>query len=93
MTGPINQGGYCIGARTGRSTEWYAKKFSLPNDFLGVMTEIMKRGRHSCLPIVHVVSSKTQYGIAPLILSMAEVYGTPWGDTGGYADSRSFKKF
>ena len=44
------------------------------------MTEIMKKGRHSCLPIVHVVSAKTQYGVSPLILSMAEIYGIQWED-------------
>ena len=42
------------------------------------MTEIMKPGRHACLPIVHVVSAKTNYGILPVMQAMAEIHGQKW---------------
>ena len=49
------------------------------------MTEIMKPKRHACLPIVHVVSSKTNYGMLPLMQSIAEVNSHRWssGAQGG----------
>ncbi|CAE7690303.1 engB [Symbiodinium microadriaticum] len=42
------------------------------------MTEIMKPKRHACLPIVHVLSAKTNYGILPLMQSIAEINSDKW---------------
>jgi GTP-binding protein EngB required for normal cell division len=42
------------------------------------VAEMKKPKRHACLPIVHVVSSKTNYGILPLMQSMAEVNSQRW---------------
>ena len=41
-------------------------------------TQIMKKNRHSCLPIVHVTSSKTNHGLLPLMQSMAEINSQGW---------------
>lgn len=35
--------------------------------------EVMKKNRHSCLPIVHVTSSKTGHGMLPFMQSIAEL--------------------
>lgn len=40
---------------------------------ISAFTEIMKINRHSCLPIVHVTSAKTNYGLLPLMQSIAEL--------------------
>jgi hypothetical protein len=42
------------------------------------MTEIMKKKRHTCLPVIHVVSSITAEGILPLMYSIAEVMTHNW---------------
>jgi predicted GTPase len=41
-------------------------------------SEIMKKKRHSCLPIVHVTSAKTSHGLLPLMQSMAEINSQSW---------------
>mmetsp|Transcript_1557 Transcript_1557/g.2497 ORF Transcript_1557/g.2497 Transcript_1557/m.2497 type:complete len:301 (-) Transcript_1557:145-1047(-) len=47
---------------------------TLNNTFL----EIMKPKRHACLPIVHVVSAKSGYGLIPLTQSLAEINAQQW---------------
>jgi GTP-binding protein len=47
-----------------------------------VFEEITNRGRVSCMPFVHVVSSKTGYGIEDLMDAITDAtYGQHWGHT------------
>ena len=49
---------------------------------ISTFTQIMKKNRHSCLPIVHVTSAKTGHGLLPLMQSMAEINSQGWDHTG-----------
>lgn len=55
----------------------------------GVMTAIMSKKRHGCMPVIHAVSSVTNGGMAPLMDSIAELHSQKWSSWGGGSDAIS----
>ena len=51
----------------------------LPKILQATFDEIMKRKRHGCLPIVHVISTRTEHGLLPLMQGIAEVNSAEYG--------------
>jgi hypothetical protein len=51
----------------------------LPKILQATFDAIMKRKRHGCLPIVHVISTRTEHGLLPLMQGIAEVNNAEYG--------------
>jgi hypothetical protein len=51
----------------------------LPKILQATFDAIMKRKRHGCLPIVHVISTRTEHGLLPFMQGIAEVNSAEYG--------------